>query len=135
MFMNKKILILIIIILFVVGGYLLWKNVYQPSEELTEGGVAIPVEASEFYISGTEYGFNPSSITVKPGETVRISFQNDGDLPHNLTIGALGIGTRTIAPGVVDAIEFIAPVAGTYDFFCSVSGHRESGMTGTLIVE
>jgi plastocyanin len=133
--MNKKILILVIIIVLVIGGYFLWKNVYQSSEELVEGGVAIPVEASEFYVSGTEYSFSPSSITVKPGETVRISFQNDGELPHNLTIGALGIGTRTIAPGLVDTIEFVAPVAGTYDFFCSVSGHKESGMTGTLIVE
>jgi plastocyanin len=135
MFMNKRVLILIIIIVLVIGGYFFWKSVSQSSEELTEGGVAIPVEVREFYISGTEYSFDPSSITVRPGETVRISFQNDGELPHNLTISALGIGTRTIAPGVVDTIEFTAPVAGTYDFFCSVSGHKESGMTGTLIVE
>jgi len=133
--MNKTILILIIIVVLIVGGYFFWKNIDQPAEELTEGGVAIPVEIREFYVSGTEYGFDPSSITVRPGETVRISFQNDGDLPHNLVFDALGIGTRTVAPGVVDTIEFVAPVAGTYDFFCSVSGHRESGMTGTLIVE
>ncbi|KRT67293.1 MAG: hypothetical protein XU08_C0004G0001, partial [candidate division WWE3 bacterium CSP1-7] len=32
-------------------------------------------------------------------------------------------------------IEFDATTAGTYEIYCAVAGHRESGMVGTLVVE
>lgn len=54
---------------------------------------------------------------------------------HNWIIERQGVGTQTIAGGQSDTIEFTAPAAGTYTYFCSVPGHRERGMVGTLTVE
>ena len=89
----------------------------------------------EITVVGTEFSFNPSSISVQAGEKVRIIFNNLGGTVHNLTIEGLGIGTKTIDPGKTDAIEFTSPAAGNYNFFCSIPGHKAAGMAGTLIAE
>ncbi|MFP3361613.1 plastocyanin/azurin family copper-binding protein, partial [Planococcus sp. SIMBA_143] len=31
-------------------------------------------------------------------------------------------------------LEFLPTEKGVYEFFCTVPGHKENGMTGTLIV-
>jgi len=89
----------------------------------------------EITVSGTEFSFNPSSITVSAGERVKVTFKNDGAAPHNFTITELGIATNTIGGGNIDTIEFTAPSSGTLTFFCSVSGHRQRGMEGEVSVQ
>lgn len=149
--MNKIIWALIIIILLVAAGYFFLRNGDQqflpeeeipsaeetvlPVEEEAEEEAAVPAAIRTFTVLGSEYRFDPSSIAVQSGETVRITFQNDGNFPHNIIFSTLGVGTRTISPGQTDTIEFVAPAAGTYNFICSVPGHEPSGMTGTMIVE
>ncbi|MDY6776903.1 MAG: thioredoxin domain-containing protein [Candidatus Nanohaloarchaea archaeon] len=85
-------------------------------------------------ISGTEYSFSPSTISVTKGETVRIEFTNTGQIPHNLNIPSLGVGTRTIQPGQTSSFTFTAPESGTFpiQFECTLPGHAENGMTGTI---
>lgn len=135
--MNKTALIIIIVLAVVIGGYFLLKGKYQapaptstttPSAETQAGG-------REITIIGTEFSFNPSSVSVKAGEKVKITFQNNGRTSHNLTLDKLGVETKTISGGKTDTIEFTAPSSGSYSFFCSISGHRASGMEGSLKVE
>jgi uncharacterized cupredoxin-like copper-binding protein len=38
-------------------------------------------------------------------------------------------------PGQTSSIRFILDRAGSYRFSCSVPGHAEAGMVGTLVVE
>ena len=66
---------------------------------------------------------------------MKITFENTGNFPHNLTVEGTGIATKTIAGGKSNVIEFTAPSSGTYTIFCSVAGHRALGMVGTLTVE
>ena len=133
--MNKTILIIIIAAILVIGGDFLLRGGYQgpapgtPKETLAPTG---PVK--EFTISGTEYSFSPSSITVSTGERVKITFQNSGGAPHNLAIEGLGVSTKTIGSGKTDVVEFTALQSGTFTFFCSVPGHAAAGMVGDMIV-
>lgn len=85
-------------------------------------------------VSGTEYSFSPSTITVDKGQTVRIKFTNTGKIPHNLKIPDMGVGTRTIQPGQTDTFTFTAPKTGTFpiQFICSLPGHAQNGMTGQV---
>jgi len=90
----------------------------------------------EITVIGKNFFFAPSVITVKSGDKVKINFQNEASIPHNLTIEGLDIKTEFFSEGSGPAvIEFTTPAPGTYTFYCSVPGHKEAGMKGQLIVE
>ncbi|MBI5715993.1 MAG: cupredoxin domain-containing protein, partial [Chloroflexi bacterium] len=40
-----------------------------------------------------------------------------------------------VAMGKSGTLEFTPTKAGTYEFFCTVAGHKEAGMKGTLVVK
>jgi nitrite reductase (NO-forming) len=76
-------------------------------------------------------GFTPPSLHV-PGPVVRIALVNDDPMPHDLTIDELGVKVA-VDPGATATVRFRAD-PGTYTFYCSIPGHREAGMEGTLVV-
>lgn len=80
--------------------------------------------------------FDTTELSSKPGK-VTIDFNNPSTIPHNVEVedegGKVLGGTETIAAGEESATVELAP--GTYTFFCSVPGHREAGMEGTLVVK
>jgi plastocyanin len=92
-------------------------------------------ETKEITVTGREFVFTPSTITVNQGDNVVITFKNMGTVPHNLTIEELNLSTNTISPGQSDTLEFTADQAGTYMVFCTVNGHADRGMQGTLEVK
>ncbi len=67
--------------------------------------------------------------------SVTISFTNDSSVPHDVRVegpeGDLG-GTEVITGDSAEATVGLGP--GEYTFYCSVAGHREAGMEGTLLV-
>jgi plastocyanin len=79
--------------------------------------------------------FTNSTLTAKAGKTT-VDFTNSSQLPHNMTIedssGKQVGATPTFAGGTKSFTADLKP--GKYTFFCSVPGHREAGMQGTLTV-
>jgi uncharacterized cupredoxin-like copper-binding protein len=79
--------------------------------------------------------FTKSSLTAKAGK-VTIKFTNTAPLMHNMTIEKSGGGevgaTPTFQGGTKTLDVTLKP--GKYEFFCSVPGHRQGGMQGTLTV-
>ena len=90
-------------------------------------------------MKGTEFSFHPKDITIRKGEEITIIFKNVGRIAHNLGIGEFGVRTHTILPfrqfGKTDGITFTPTKTGTFPFWCAVSGHRDAGMEGKLIVK
>jgi len=80
--------------------------------------------------------YNTKSLSAKAGK-VSVDFTNSSSLPHNVTIESSGgeqVGaTPTFAGGSKSVSVNLKP--GTYKFFCSVPGHRQAGMEGTLTVK
>jgi uncharacterized cupredoxin-like copper-binding protein len=59
---------------------------------------------------------------------------NDGDLEHDFTIAERGDEPVVVAAPDQTARGAIDLDAGTYTYYCSIPGHREAGMEGTLTV-
>jgi plastocyanin len=85
---------------------------------------------------GGELAYTTTSASAKAGE-VTVDFNNPQSLTHDVQIedssGEDVGGTELIADGSDSATVNLKP--GTYTFFCSVPGHREAGMEGTLTVK
>jgi plastocyanin len=79
--------------------------------------------------------FDKESLEAKAGN-VTIDFDNPSAIPHNVVIEENGkelAGFEPITEG--EKSETADLQAGTYTFYCSVPGHREAGMEGTLTVK
>jgi plastocyanin len=84
-----------------------------------------------------QLSYDTTTLTAKPGK-VTIEFANTASLSHNVTVQAPGGGatlgaTPTFSGGTKSLTLDLK--AGTYAFFCSVPGHRQAGMQGTLTVQ
>jgi plastocyanin len=101
----------------------------------TGGGAASSALSVEANPEG-ELKYNKTSLTAKAGK-VSIDFTNMASLAHNVTIesssGAQVGATPTFQGGSKTLSVNLKP--GTYKFFCSVPGHRQAGMEGTLTVQ
>ena len=88
----------------------------------------------EFKMTAKNYEFDPSIITVKKGEKVRLIITAT-DRDHGIKIQGYDID-QMLKKGETATIEFTASKAGTFEFKCSVycgMGHRK--MKGKLVVE
>jgi plastocyanin len=107
-------------------------------EHAPEAGAAPPARGRTLALAADPAGalrFDETRAAVLAGRvTVRLT--NDSTVEHNVTIvqGSKRLGaTKTITESTDTLALELAP--GDYVFFCSVAGHRESGMEGTLTVE
>lgn len=97
---------------------------------------AIAVEADP----GGGLAYTSDLLEAKAGEAgdVTIEFKNPQPVAHDVRIEDSG-GTDLGGTAVITDSEESATVKGLkpgkYVFYCSVPGHREAGMEGTLTVE
>jgi plastocyanin len=79
--------------------------------------------------------YDTKKLASKPGK-VTIDFENPAQIEHDVAIakGSAVLGkTDLIAQGKTSTSVELA--AGSYTFYCTVPGHREAGMVGTLSVK
>ena len=82
-----------------------------------------------------QLSFSKTSLSAKAGK-VSIAFTNMSPLAHNLTVESSAgkiVGATPTFQGATKTLTLTLK-AGTYKFFCSVPGHRQAGMEGTLTV-
>jgi plastocyanin len=94
-----------------------------------------PGDTLQLAASATDLAFDTTSLTSKPGK-VTIDFNNPSALEHNVAIeqGGKEIAvSETLAEGKTSVSADLAP--GTYTYLCTVPGHAEAGMEGTLTVK
>lgn len=87
------------------------------TEESDTGGVSI--------VSNADDGFTPNVITIKKGETV--VWTNNDDMPHTVKVG--GEESNQLSRGDTFSKQFDS--VGTFSYECGL----HSNMTGTVVVE
>ncbi|WP_143414450.1 plastocyanin/azurin family copper-binding protein [Halobacillus massiliensis] len=110
-----------------------------------------PINEKDVYIQADEFKFSPQEQTINAGDQVELTLLNTGTIEHDLEI--INLSTETVntnhehdhsnssqnvhvhaAPGEEQRVTFIPSESGTYMFVCTLPGHQESGMVGTLEV-
>jgi plastocyanin len=83
-----------------------------------------------------ELAYTTTEASVKAGK-VTVDFKNPQSLTHDVAIedsGGKEVGkTELIGEGETSTSVNLKP--GTYTYYCTVPGHREAGMEGTLTVK
>jgi uncharacterized cupredoxin-like copper-binding protein len=109
-------------------------------------------------VAAKEFAFAPAALTVKVGQPVTISLQNTGAVEHDWsvreieisgeakssdgaasghTMGGMGDEPKLhVAAGIGNkgTLTFTPSKPGTYEYYCTIAGHKEAGMVGTLTV-
>ncbi len=89
--------------------------------------------AREVEVVAVDFSFSPGRIEVVREETVNVKLVNEGRLLHDLTIPAAGVSISA-QPGNASVASVRVATPGSWEFYCSVPGHKEAGMVGTLVV-
>ncbi|MEO7910630.1 MAG: cupredoxin domain-containing protein [Roseiflexaceae bacterium] len=111
-----------------------------------------------FAVMAKEFAFMPATLSVHTGQPVTISLQNNGAVEHDWSIQEIDISGEATSAGDASAghmmggmgdepklhvaagiggkgsLTFTPSKPGTYTFYCTVAGHKEAGMVGTLTV-
>ena len=118
--MNKKLSIVILILVIVAGGIFAFKN-----SVFTGNAVK---DVKKITIDAERFKYTPDIIELKKGEKVRINI-NNLDVPHGIRIPAFNVQGEK-------SIKFIANQTGEFDWYCFIpcgKGHMQ--MKGKVIVK
>ena len=98
--------------------------------------------------------YNPASVSVKQGETIKFIVKNSGKIKHEMVLGTAKELKKhyelmkktpdmehadenmvTVLPGKSGEIIWQFTKAGKTDFACLIPGHYDAGMKGTVKVQ
>ena len=111
------------------------------------GGAASGGPTDQLQISATEFAFDPADAEVFADQEATVNLVNDGSVDHNWTV--LEAGTTIASESEFDESMVLAAVgdaaagesvegsvtleSGEYQFICTISGHFDAGMQGTVV--
>ncbi len=127
----------------------------------SQGSATTATEPTEVTLNATDIAFDKTRIEVVAGRPVSLTLHNAGVLEHDFSIVELphaGEASTTEGEGEMDGhdmsnvteemdihvaaptdqsntIEFTPTTPGEYEYYCTVAGHKEAGMVGTLVVQ
>ena len=112
-------------------------------------------------LTATDIAFDTTRLEVMAGQPVRLTLNNEGALEHDFSIMEMPLMGDVMADEMEEemaghdmsgmeeepeihvaapmngsnTIEFTPSEPGEYTYFCTVAGHKEAGMMGTLVVQ
>lgn len=97
--------------------------------EVGEGDASVPPKL---------YSLTPKKLELHVGMPVNLTFQNNGQAPHDLVIEGLDVKIASVDGGESATVEFTPMEAGTYKMYCSLgtspADHASNGMSGEVVV-
>lgn len=104
-----------------------------PGGETSTAGSAEAPAGEKITVVGKEFSYDPATLTLAAGQPFTIVLKNTGSIEHDITLDDAKFkltvpGNNTREKG----LEVAKP--GTYQFYCSLPGHKSAGMKGELTV-
>jgi len=140
MSMNKNLIIVVLLVLTAGGVYLFSQTQTSkqpvprsPSPKIIKEEEASPeatLVTQTVNMVSENFSFTPKTFTVKKGQEVTMVVQNSG--VHNFIIDELGV-RQDLKEGE-NIFRFTPTQAGSFEFYCGISNHRQMGMFGTMTV-
>jgi uncharacterized cupredoxin-like copper-binding protein len=100
------------------------------------GSASAGGETLELAASPTELAYDKKTLTSNKAGKVTIDLENPSAIEHDVAIEQNGkeiAVSETIKEGSTSVTANLKP--GTYTFLCTIPGHAEAGMEGTLVVK
>ncbi len=114
-------------------GWMVSMHEWMMGGSLRAGRAPAPVAgAPEIEVVARDFSFSPTELTVPAGTTVNLLLVNEGKLLHDVTIPVLEFRVEAL-PGTRVSASLTVADPGTYEFICSVPGHRDAGMRGLIV--
>jgi plastocyanin len=85
-------------------------------------------------VVATEFAFEPEDFRLPADTDVELTLDNTGVVEHDIVVEDLGDRELVYADASTSATETVNLPGGTYTYYCSIPGHRQAGMEGTLTV-
>ena len=82
-------------------------------------------------VVATDTKFDVGKIEAAPG-SLNVTLENHGALQHTFKIDGTSLLLTT--SGGKSATGSVTLAKGTYDFECTIPGHKAAGMKGTVVV-
>ena len=101
----------------------------------TPAGTTAAAPGTAMTVTESEFTITLPSKTL-PAGTYTFTVTNKGKFAHNLTVDGAGVqdkATPTLAPGSTGDLTVTLQKA-SYEFYCSVDGHKDMGMDVTVQV-
>ncbi len=102
----------------------------------TQEGDGTQAAPASFAVSLTEFAITPAHIDAPSGQTLSFDVSNDGTAAHTFAVDT-GSGveqTRELQPGETQTLQVAGLDAGDYRYSCTIAGHADLGMVGSLTV-
>jgi len=80
--------------------------------------------------------FQPNGLSAKPGN-VAVTYDNPSPVPHSIAVATANgnvLGEVQPFTNGKQTVDLTNLAPGKYTFYCTVPGHREAGMQGSLTV-
>ncbi|HEX5340554.1 MAG TPA: copper-containing nitrite reductase [Gammaproteobacteria bacterium] len=86
-------------------------------------------------VGGALDGKIDPTLKIPLGAVVQITLINGDGAEHDITVPEFNaLSDHVLAKGASTVIVFRANKTGTFDYFCTLPGHRQAGMYGKLVV-
>jgi plastocyanin len=88
--------------------------------------------ATTVAVDARNFAFAPDTIRIRANEEVALALRSE-DGPHDLAVDGLGL-VADVGGGASATQRLRIDQRGRYTFFCTLPGHRDGGMEGTIVV-
>jgi uncharacterized cupredoxin-like copper-binding protein len=113
----------------------------------------------KLHVTAKEFAYTPTTLEITSGQLIEITLQNTGAVEHDFSVTEIDlVASRTsadeaqsahmmggmgeqpklhvaAAAGGQSTLIFTPTKPGQYQFYCTVAGHKDAGMSGVLTVK